>query len=174
MIFLWTLKNASGRRASWHVSRAFSVGRNVIAGGQVGRSEKGFALLEVFVGILILIVAVTPIYKYGLSNILSDRSAAQMEEALSRAQSLLDTVCRSQPLDVGSHSGEDGGTFRSKLLVSPLSTTALVASNDLRRRLPLRALLANVTVEISWGSLTSPHSVVLKRYCLYVTESGQV
>ena len=123
-------------------------------GRRAGSGEAGFTLLEVLVALAIAIPALVLLYRQGAVAMGVTRTAAAYQEAISRAQSRLDTLTGTG-LAAGEQAGDDGGSFRWRTRI------ALVASASLPPRPSSRpassgpgGTLYAVAVEISWPGPT--------------------
>jgi general secretion pathway protein I len=129
----------------------------------------GFTLLEVVVALVIAGLALVGLFHAGSGGLLSVDIAARAEEAVQRAQSHLAAVGRNTALAVGEFTGEDGGGYRWRLRVNPLTTRPSLAPDGIT---PIATTLFNVEVAISWPGRAGERSVVLRTLRLGSSEGG--
>jgi general secretion pathway protein I len=84
--------------------------------------EAGFTLLEVMVAFTIAALATAVLLRAGFTGAAEDRQAALVQEAVSRAQSRLASIGTLTKLQTETRSGDDGGGFSWRLVISPLQT----------------------------------------------------
>jgi general secretion pathway protein I len=90
-----------------------------------GRTEAGFALLEVMVAFIIAALALGVLFQSGLSSLRSIQTSARYEEALARARSRLTVAEHGAPLKPGRLEGDDGGGYRWRVVVAPAAATSV-------------------------------------------------
>ena len=121
--------------------------------------ECGFTLLEVLVALAIALPALLLLYRQGAFALEMTDTAATYAEAVSRARSRLDALVDTS-LQPGERSGDDGGRYRWRTQITPLSTSARRA--DAARSLyAAGTTLYAVRVEIAWSGPTRSRAVVL-------------
>src|SRR6266403_4847577 len=81
----------------------------------------GFTLLEVVVALAIAGLALVGFFRAGSGGLFAVDTAARAEEAVQRAQSHLAAVGRDASMTEGELTGEDGGGYRWRLRVRPLT-----------------------------------------------------
>jgi general secretion pathway protein I len=119
----------------------------------------GFTLLEVVVALAIAGLALVGLFHAASGGLWSVDTAARAEEAIQRAQSHLAAVGRNTALGVGEFTGEDGGGYRWRLRVYPLTARPSLAPDGVT---PITTTLFNVEVTISWPGRAGERSVVLR------------
>jgi general secretion pathway protein I len=129
----------------------------------------GFTLLEVVVALAIAAVALVGLFQAGSGGLFAVDTAARVQEAVQRAQSHLAAVGRDAALVEGDFTDEDGGGYRWRLRVRPVTT----------RQVPAAAGNANATetlfdveVAISWPGHSGDRAVVLKTLRLGTATTG--
>jgi len=129
----------------------------------------GFTLLEVVVALAIAAVALVGLFQAGSGGLFAVDTAARVQEAVQRAQSHLAAVGRDAALVEGDFTDEDGGGYRWRLRVRPVTT----------RQVPAAAGNANATetlfdveVAISWPGHSGDRAVVLKTLRLGAATTG--
>jgi general secretion pathway protein I len=129
----------------------------------------GFTLLEVVVALAIAAVALVGLFQAGSGGLFAVDTAARVQEAVQRAQSHLAAVGRDAALVEGDFTDEDGGGYRWRLRVRPVTT----------RQVPAAAGNANATetlfdveVAISWPGHSGDRAVVLKTLRLGTAATG--
>lgn len=115
------------------------------------RREGGFTVLEVLVAFAIAAPALALLYRQGVVSLGITRTAASYQEAISRAQSRLDSLAGSA-LVAGERDGDDGGGFHWRTWIVPVASTAPRVP-PARRALPYAGgtTLYSVVVEVSWS-----------------------
>ena len=129
----------------------------------------GFTLLEVVVALAIAAIALVGLFQAGSGGLFAVDTAARVQEAVQRAQSHLAAVGRDAALVEGDFTDEDGGGYRWRLRVRPVTT----------RQVPAAAGNANATetlfdveVAISWPGHSGDRAVVLKTLRLGTAATG--
>src|SRR5438309_8766157 len=89
------------------------------------RNAGGFTLLEVLIAFIIASLALAVLAQSGVSSLRSIQNAARYEEALARARSRLALALHGAPLVPGDHQGDDGGGYRWRVRIAPISSTAV-------------------------------------------------
>jgi len=115
---------------------------------QPGSDAAGFTLLEVLVALAIAVPALVLLYRQGAVAMGITRTAATVQEAISRAQSRLDTLS-GIGLAAGEQDGDDGGGFRWHTRIVPVASTPPRAPSSAARK-PVGVTLYAVVVEIVW------------------------
>jgi general secretion pathway protein I len=121
--------------------------------------EAGFTLLEVVVAVIIASLALVGLFRAGSGGVFAVDTAARAEEALQRAQSHLAAVGRDATLVQGDASGDDGGGYRWRLLVTPAAQRQGVVADGIT---PQNTTLFSVEVVISWQQSGHERAVVLR------------
>jgi general secretion pathway protein I len=129
----------------------------------------GFTLLEVVVALAIAGLALVALFHAGNGGLFASDTAARAEEAVQRAQSHLAALGRDAALAEGEFTGEDGGGYRWKLRVRPLTARQSLASDGVT---PVNTTLFNVEVAISWPGHAGERAVVLRTLRLGTAGSG--
>ncbi len=119
----------------------------------------GFTLLEVVVAVAIAGLALVGLFQAGSGGVFAVDTAARAEEALQRAQSHLAAIGRDAALVQGDASGDDGGGYRWRLQVQPVSERRGVAADGIT---PQNKALFSVEVAISWEARGHQRAVVLR------------
>ena len=156
-------------------------------GGRVLRREQrawpgeaGFTLLEVLVALAIAIPALVLLYRQGAVAMGVTRTAAAYQEAISRAQSRLDTLTGAG-LAAGEQAGDDGGGFRWRTRIAPVASVSpprgpspRPGSNPASNPASSGAgsTLYAVSVEISWPGPTGMRRFLLETRRLGATPAG--
>jgi general secretion pathway protein I len=129
----------------------------------------GFTLLEVVVALAIAGLALVGLFHAGSGGLLAVDTAARAEEAVQRAQSHLAAVGRDAALVQGEFTGEDGGGYRWRLRVWPLTARQSLAPDGVTA---VSTTLYNVEVAISWPGRAGERVVVLRTLRLGTGGSG--
>ncbi len=135
---------------------------------QAGPVEAGFTLLEVLVALAIAIPALVLLYRQGAVAMGVTRTAATYQEAISRAQSRLDTLTGTG-LAAGEREGDDGGGYRWRTRIAPVASTPLPSRPPSS---PVADTLYAVAVEISWPGPTGVRRFLLETRRLGVVSAG--
>ncbi len=122
-------------------------------------ADAGFTLLEVIVAVAIAGLALVGLFQAGSGGVFAVDTAAHAEEALQRAQSHLAAIGRDAALVQGDVTGDDGGGYRWRLQVEPVSQRGGVAADGIT---PQNTTLFSVEVAISW-ELRGHHRAVILR-----------
>lgn len=130
----------------------------------------GFTLLEVVVALAIAAVALVGLFQAGSGGLFAVDTAARAQEAVQRAQSHLAAVGRDAALTQGDFTDDDGGGYRWRLRVQPVTTRQTPAPNG---NPAAAATLYDVEVAILWSGRSGDRSVVLKTLRLGTAASGQ-
>lgn len=112
--------------------------------------DGGFTLLEALVALAIAAPALALLYRQGVVSLSITRTAATYQEAISRAQSRLDTLADSG-LVAGERGGDDGGGFRWRTRIAPVASAAPPRPAPRGSPYANGTTLYAVTVEISWS-----------------------
>ena len=131
-----------------------------------GRTQSGFALLEVMVAFIIAALALGVLFQSGLSSLRSIQTAGRYEEALARARSRLTIAEHGPPLKPGQLEGDDGGGYRWRVVVAPAAATSVRPLGMLGPNRPPRVPLTlyAISVWVWWnerGAEGSRHEVRL-------------
>jgi len=119
----------------------------------------GFTLLEVVIALAIAGLALVGLFRAGSGGLFAVDTAARAEEAVQRAQSHLAAVGRDASMTEGEFTGEDGGGYRWRLRVRPLSVRQAPGQNSGSLA---STTLYEVEVAISWPAHSGERSVVLR------------
>jgi general secretion pathway protein I len=122
-------------------------------------TDAGFTLLEVVVAVAIAGLALVGLFQAGSGGVFAVDTAARAEEALQRAQSHLAAIGRDAALVQGDATGDDGGGYRWRLQVQPVSQRQGLAADGVT---PQNTTLFSVAVAISWESRGHQRAVVLR------------
>ena len=147
----------------WRTRCAAIPGGNVAVVSTNGRAEgrdEGFTLVEVLVAFAIAAPVVALLIGQGALAVRAVRTAARYEEAVSRAQSRLDSIL-DRTLAAGERDGDDGGGFHWRTRVVMLGMTG--APRQPPRGTPYAGgtTLYDVTVEVSWADGTGTGAATL-------------
>ena len=134
------------------------------------RQGNGFTLLEVVVALAIAALALVGLFRAGGGGLIAVDTAARAEEAVQRAQSHLAAVGRDAALVAGEFTDDDGGGYRWRLRVRPISTRQALAQDGSSSS---TTTLFDVEVAISWQARGGERSVVLKSLRLGSAPSGE-
>jgi general secretion pathway protein I len=124
-------------------------------------TASGFTLLEVMIAFLIAGLALGVLFHSGLSSLQSIQTAARYEEALARARSRLATAVHGAPMVPGDLEGDDGGGFKWRVRITPVSNTAVrpYGMRGAGRPTWVAVGLYSISVWVSWtdhGSKAGP------------------
>jgi prepilin-type N-terminal cleavage/methylation domain-containing protein len=92
--------------------------------------QAGFTLLEVIVALVIATLALSGLFAGAATGLRASHVSGDYMSALSRAQSHLAALAVVEPLVPGTQSGDDGGGFRWRMRIMPLSTIPLPARQN--------------------------------------------
>jgi general secretion pathway protein I len=123
------------------------------------RNGSGFTLLEVVVALAITGLALVGLFQAGSTGLYAADTAARAEEAVERAQSHLAAVGRNAALTAGEFTDDDGGGYRWRLSVQPVTTRQMPGPDGVSAT---GITLYAVEVGISWRDAGHERSVVLK------------
>jgi general secretion pathway protein I len=123
------------------------------------RRSGGFTLLEVVVALAIAGLALVGLFQAGSTGLFAADTAARAEEAVERAQSHLAAAGRNAALSAGEFTDDDGGGYRWRLSVQPVTTRQMPGSDGVSTT---NVTLYAVQVEISWRDAGHERAVVLK------------
>lgn len=101
-------------------------------------AEQGFTLIEVLIALAIAVLALGAMYAVVAASINNTELSGKYAEAVSRARSHLAAIDQNTGSLAGSSEGDDGGGFRWKLLIKPLTSG------------PGSLTLYQVIVAVSW------------------------
>src|SRR5271165_5514047 len=121
--------------------------------------SRGFTLLEVVVALAIAAVALVGLFQAGSGGLFAIDTAARVQEAVQRAQSHLAAVGRDAGLVAGEFTDDDGGGYRWRLRVQPVTTRQTLAQDGISSA---TTTLFDVEVAILWPGRGGDRSVVLK------------
>jgi general secretion pathway protein I len=138
-------------------------------GAERARESAGFTLLEVVVALVIASLALVGLFQAGSGGLFAVDTAAGAEEALQRAQSHLAAVGRDAALIEGDSTGDDGGGYRWRLRIQPMSQRQGVAADGVT---PQTTTLFDVEIAISWQSRGRQRAVVLRTLRLGASGAG--
>jgi general secretion pathway protein I len=114
------------------------------------RDDAGFTLLEVVIAFAVAALALGALYEGSTAGIRATAIANHYEAALSRARSRLAAAGNPALLNAGESSGDDGGGYTWRLLVSRVASAPIAgAPPETARTGPLAAIYA-VRVTIAW------------------------
>src|SRR5437868_13409382 len=119
----------------------------------------GFTLLEVVVALAIAGLALVGLFRAGSGGLFAVDTAARAEEAVQRAQSHLAAVGRNAALTEGEFTGDDGGGYRWRLRVRPLTARQSLGPDGSS---PATTTLFDVEVSIAWPGRAGERSVLLQ------------
>jgi hypothetical protein len=133
-------------------------------------------LLEVVVALAIAALALIGLFRAGSDGIFATDTAAQMEEAIERAQSHLAAFGRVGLIAPGELAGDDGGGYHWRLratsiAVQPAAAQPVRVGPQQRGGEPLA--LYNIEVTISWRGGRRNQSVTLQTQRLVATSGGE-
>lgn len=114
------------------------------------RPDGGFTLLEVLVAFAIAAPALALLYRQGVVSMGVTRTAASYQEAISRAQSRLDSLA-DDSLAAGDRNGDDGGGFSWRTRIAPIASTAPPRPAPRGSPYAGGTTLYSVIVEVSWS-----------------------
>jgi general secretion pathway protein I len=120
------------------------------ASGRPPRGEGGFVLLEVLVAFVIAAIALGVLFQVAFDGMRAVHTAAQYEDALSRARSHLDgSFARLVP---GDQQGDDGGGFHWRVAIRQIGQVPGKLANADPDADPatLMVRLYAITVRVSW------------------------
>ena len=123
------------------------------------RSANGFTLLEVVVALVIAGLAFVGLFQAGSGGLFAVDTAARVQEAVQRAQSHLAAVGRDAGLVAGEFTDDDGGGYRWRLRVQPVTTRQSLAQDGISSA---TTTLFSVEVAILWPGRDGDRSVVLR------------
>lgn len=133
--------------------------RGTAAARALALRSRGFTLLEVVVALAIAGLALVGLFQAGSAGLFSVDTAARAEEAVERAQSHLAAVGRDAALVAGDSTGDDGGGYRWRLRVHPVTARQIPAAAGLAAQ---TTTLFSVEVAVSWRTRGRERSVVLR------------
>ena len=117
--------------------------------------DSGFTLLEVLVALAIAGLALVALFRAGGDGLVAVDTAARAEEAVERARSHLAALGADVALMPGESEGDDGGGYRWRLRVTPVTTW---------QSPPTAATLFDVEVAVSWRGRDHDRAVALKTF----------
>jgi general secretion pathway protein I len=126
--------------------------------------QNGFTLLEVLIAFAIAALAIGVLYHSGLGALHSTQVASRYDEAVARARSHLALAVHASPLVGGDWQGDDGGGFRWRLRVTPITSTAVRSVNmvTFRKSSSFPLTLYAIDVAIAWRDGGAPREVRLE------------
>ena len=109
------------------------------------------------IAFIIASLALAVLAQSGVSSLRSIQSAARYEEALARARSRLALALHGAPLVAGDHQGDDGGGYRWRVRIAPISSTAVrpLGITGPRRPSRISVVLYAVSVWVWWAGAGS-------------------
>lgn len=126
-----------------------------------GSTEGGFTLLEVMVALAIAAPALAILYSQGLQAVSVGRTAASYQEAITRAQSRLDTLT-GDALIPEERDGDDGGGFHWRTVIVQLASVPSSRPAALGGPPSMKgAALYAVNVRLSWTNQREARSFSL-------------
>jgi general secretion pathway protein I len=131
--------------------------------------EAGFTLLEVVVAVAIAAMALVGLFQAASAGLFAVDTAARVEVAVQRAQSHLAALGRSAELVQGESTDDDGGGYRWRLRVRPVTTRQALPTDG---NTAASTTLFEVEVAISWPGRNGDRSVVLKTFRVGTAASG--
>ncbi len=129
----------------------------------------GFTLLEVVVALAIAGLALVGLFRAGSGGLFAVDAATRAEEAVQRAQSHLAAVGRNAVLTEGEFTGDDGGGYRWRVRVRPVTSRQAPGQDGLTS---VASTLFDVEVAILWPARAGERSVVLRTFRLGSAGSG--
>lgn len=117
--------------------------------------DRGFFLLEVLVALLITGAAMGALFQGALGGLRAADISGRTEEALSRARSRIAVLSRAGPIVAGDRQGEEGGGYRWRERVAPISLQPALPGSA-------AAALYRIEVRMSWGEGSALRSVTLE------------
>src|SRR5215467_2634457 len=108
--------------------------------------DSGFTLLEVVVALAIAGLALVGLFRAGSAGLFAVDAATRAEEAIQRAQSHLAAIGRNAALTAGEFTDDDGGGYRWRLRVTPVSSRQSLGPDGA----PVASTLFGLEVTISW------------------------
>jgi len=131
--------------------------------------DSGFTLLEVVVALAIAALALVGMFRAGSGGLFAVDAATRTEEAVQRAQSHLAAVGHNAALTEGEFTGDDGGGYRWRVRVRPVTSRQAPGPDGLTS---VASTLFDVEVAISWAGPAGERSVVLRTLRLGTAGSG--
>ena len=128
--------------------------------GRRSPASAGFTLLEVLVALAIAIPALVLMYRQGTLSIQATGSAANYQEAISRARSRLEALVDTA-VAPGDREGEDGGLFHWRTRIVKLSSIGPPRQPPRNSPYAGGTTLYAVSVQISWQGAGGVQSVTL-------------
>ncbi len=132
--------------------------------------EHGFTLLEVLVAVAIAGLAFVGLFQAGSGGLVAADTAARAEEAVQRAQSHLAAVGRDAALVQGEFTDDDGGGYRWRLRVRPVTARPILSAGGNSAE---TSTLFDVEVAILWPGRSGERSVVLRTLRLGTAASAE-
>jgi general secretion pathway protein I len=114
---------------------------------------KGFTLLEVIIALIIAGIAAAILFEAAGTGLRATQTASMYDQAIVRAKSRLAAATHGTKLAAGDWRGDDGGGFRYRLRVAPLSSATLrpVGLVGPRAAASIPVILYSVSVWIGWN-----------------------
>jgi general secretion pathway protein I len=127
-----------------------------------GTATRGFTLIEAMVAVMVVAMALEMLVRSAATGLAASRRERATLEALARAQSHLAELRDPSALLPGRVAGPDGGGYDYILLVTPLAEAPPLRGLRLAGSVePLKTVLYQVEVVVSWRDGTATHSVSL-------------
>jgi general secretion pathway protein I len=113
----------------------------------------GFTLLEVMIALIIAGLAAAALLAAAGSGLRATQTAAMYDQAIVRAKSRLAAATHGTRLAPGDWRGDDGGGFRWRLRVAPVTTASLRPAGPLgsRAAASVPVVLYGISVWIVWA-----------------------
>jgi general secretion pathway protein I len=127
-----------------------------VARHDAGSSARGFTLLEVVVALAIAGLALVGLFRAGSGGVVAVDAAGHVSQAIERAQTHLAAFGRIAVITPGETEGDDGGGYRWRVRVRPLSAWQIGSGASVAT-----VTLFGVEVAISWQAGRRQRSVVL-------------
>jgi general secretion pathway protein I len=128
----------------------------------------GFTLLEMLIAFAIASIGLAVLYRGATDGLLGARLAERNIEGVTRARSRLAAVCHGARLMPGEQSGDDGGGFTWRTVISRAQTATIARETPAGSRAKSRIDLLAVRVALSWPGTIRPHEVALETRCMSV------
>jgi general secretion pathway protein I len=110
------------------------------------RDTRGFTLLEVLIAFVIAALALGVMFEAAVGALHASHTAAQYDEAVTRARSRLAMATSGGALMPGDWTGDDGGGYRWHLHIAPIASST--PNPGVGSPMPLA--LYSVSVTVTW------------------------